>query len=261
MGGSGFIISQRRQKILDQVKDQGVVRVADLATALLISELTVRRDLDDLAKDGLVERFHGGARFQERPEQEILFTEKDRLHTKHKDAIGAMAESLVKDGDTVFLNAGSTTLAVLRHLGHRRIRIITNNAAAPSAIGDSRAELILVGGEYRARSSSLFGDLAILSLSQIHATLCILGTNGITARNGLTTSVQPEAAINRLMAERCEGPIVVVADGSKIGVTSSFACLPIAQVSTLITDNSAHANHLEAIKAAGIQVLLCPQVE
>jgi DeoR/GlpR family transcriptional regulator of sugar metabolism len=255
------MISQRRQKILDRIEAHGEVRVTDLASALQISELTIRRDLDELAKAGQVDRFHGGARQLEVADQETGFTEKDRLHTRSKDAIAHRAEALVKDSDTVFLNAGSTTLAVLRHLGPRSIRIITNNAAAPAAVGDSRAELLLVGGEYRARSSSLYGDFAILTLSQIHATLCILGTNGITARNGLTTSVYPEAAVNRLMAERCEGPVIVVADGSKIGVTSSFACLPITKVHTLITDSSANPEQLAAIKAAGIQVIVCPQAD
>jgi DeoR/GlpR family transcriptional regulator of sugar metabolism len=261
MGDSGLIISQRRHKLLEQIEAHGRVRVADLAAAFQISALTIRRDLDELARDGLIERFHGGARPLGGLEKETLFTDKDRLHTRSKDAIGAMAETLVQDRDTVLLNAGSTTLAVLRHLRQRDLRIITNNAAAPGVVGASRIELLLVGGEFRAKSSSLLGDLAILTLSQIHGNLCLLGTNGITARNGLTTSVHGEAAINRLMAERCEGPVVVVADGSKIGVTSSFACLPLSRVHTLITDSSASPEPLEAIRAAGIRVMVCPQVD
>lgn len=252
-----MIISQRRLKILDQVEAQGVVRVAELAEKFHTSELTIRRDLDGLAGEGLVERFHGGARALERQGQETRFVEKDQVQTREKDAIAAMAETLVKDHDTVLLNAGSTTLAVLRHLKHRNIRIITNNAAAPLAIGDSQVELILAGGLYRDKSSSLCGDLALLTLSQIHANLCFLGTNGISARTGLTTTVHAETAVNRMMADRCEGPVIVVADGSKIGVVSSFSCLPINRVHTLITDRSGDPDQVEAIKAAGIRVIFC----
>ncbi len=250
------ITLQRRQRLLEQLERQRSVRVMDLAAALGVSEITIRRDLDDLATEGRIERFHGGARLATTRAQETVFEDKDRLHTAEKDAIGAAAAQLVKDEDTALLNAGSTTLAVLRHLRHRRVRVVTNNAAAVPEIDDSKLELILLGGEFRARSRSLVGDLTMLALSEIHASICILGTNGVSARTGLTTSVPTEAAINRLMAKRCEGDVVVVADGSKVGVTSSFACVPLSQLRTLITDGTADAEEVAAIRAAGVRVIV-----
>ncbi|HET6438441.1 MAG TPA: DeoR/GlpR family DNA-binding transcription regulator [Anaeromyxobacter sp.] len=258
MRGPGRITSQRRQRLLDQLEARGSARVADLAGAFHVSEITIRRDLDELSAAGLVERYHGGVRLAQRTGRERLFVEKDLLHAAEKEAIGSEAASRVKDEDTVLLNAGSTTLAVIRHLRRRNVRIVTNNAAAPAEFGDSEAELIVLGGEFRPRSRSLFGELAVLGLSQIHASICILGTNGVSARTGLTTSVYAETAVNRLMVERADGNVVAVADGSKVGVTSNFACVPMAQVRTLITDRSAGAEQLDAIRAAGVQVVVCP---
>lgn len=253
----GRITSQRRQRILSKLEELGAVRVTDLAETFGISEITIRRDLDELAKLGLLERFHGGARQATTAGQETLFKDKPRLHAEEKDIIGAVAASFVKNEDTVLLNGGTTTLAILRHLRQRNVRIITNNAAAPDEIGDSGAELILLGGQYRNKSRSLYGGLAVLTLGQIHASICILGSNGVSARTGLTTSVYAETAINLLMVERCKGEVIVVVDGSKIGVTSNFSGVPLSQISTLITDSSANREELQAIKAVGVRVVVC----
>jgi DeoR/GlpR family transcriptional regulator of sugar metabolism len=255
--GAGKITAQRRLKYLTQLEKRGTVRVVDLAQAFNVSEITVRRDLDELAREGLVERFHGGARLVERLGQETLFEDKPRLHAVEKDVIGAVAADFVKDDQTVLLNGGTTSLAILRHLKNRNIRIVTNNAAAPAELGESAAELILLGGQYRNKSRSLYGDLALLALSQVHASLCILGSNGVSARTGLTTSVYAETAINRMMVERCKGDVIVVADGSKIGATSNFAGVPLEQVSVLITDSTADEEELNALRATGLRVIVC----
>jgi DeoR/GlpR family transcriptional regulator of sugar metabolism len=256
--GAGKITTQRRLKYLSQLEKHGSVRVVDLAQAFNVSEITVRRDLDELSREGLIERFHGGARLLERLGQETLFEDKPMLHALEKDIIGAAAANCVKDDQTVLLNGGTTSLAILRHLKDRNIRIVTNNAAAAAELGDSAAELILLGGQYRHKSRSLYGDLALQALSQVHASLCILGSNGVSARTGLTTSVYAETAINRMMVERCKGEVIVVADGSKIGVTSNFSGVPLDQISTLITDNTADKNELDALRAAGLKLIICP---
>jgi DeoR family fructose operon transcriptional repressor len=258
MRGLGKITSQRRRRLLDQIEGRGSVRVSELAAALQVSDLTIRRDLDELSEEGLVERFHGGAQLAQASRRESLFVDKALLHAAEKEAIGAQAAALVKAGDTVLLNAGSTTLAVMQHLRHRNVCIVTNNAAVAADFTDATGEIIILGGALRARSRSLVGDLPLLMLSQIHASLCILGANGVSARTGLTTSVYEETAINRLMVERSGGNVVVVADGSKIGVTSNFAGVPLAQVRTLITGPSADPQQLDAIRAAGVQVILAP---
>lgn len=256
MKASGRIIAQRHQKILKYLEEHGAARVSELSDGLGVSEITIRRDLDLFFENGVVERFHGGANLIGKGVSESKFEEKGNLHASEKEAIGERACALLKDGDTVFVNAGSTTLCLLKHLVDRKVRVITNNAAAPSVVADSEMELILVGGEYRHASRSLFGDLAVATISQIHANACVLGTNGITARHGLTTSVYPEAAINRLMVDRCIGSVIVVADGSKVGTVSNFTSLPLGSVSVLVTDPSADAEELRKISDAGVEVIV-----
>lgn len=259
MSGFGRITSQRRQRLLNRL-EQGPARVGDLAEEFDVSEITVRRDLDELVEEGLVERFHGGARLVGVSMPETSFAEKPRLHADEKENIGKRVAELIGNDETVFLNAGSTTLSVLRHMHGHRVRVVTNNAAAPMEVkGDANLELILVGGLYRPKSSSLYGDLAVMTLSQIHASCCVLGTNGVSARTGLTSSVYGETVINRLMVERCQGKVIVVADGSKIGVTSSFACVPLDKVSILVTDRSASPDELAAIRAQGVEVIICDE--
>ena len=249
--------AQRRSKYLSLLEKNNIVRVADLAEEFIVSEITVRRDLDELAREGLVERFHGGARLVERLASETLFEDKPKLHAQEKDVISAVAASFVKDEQTVLLNGGTTSLAILKHLKDRNIRIVTNNAAATEIIADCAAELILLGGQYRSKSRSLYGDLALMTLSQVHAAVCILGSNGVSARTGLTTSVYAETAINRLMVEQCKGEVIVVADGSKIGRTSNFAGVPLDQVNVLITDDTADEAELDALRSTGLRVIVC----
>ncbi|HET7839406.1 MAG TPA: DeoR/GlpR family DNA-binding transcription regulator [Rectinemataceae bacterium] len=256
MRGSGRIIAQRRQKLIQLLEREGGSKVLELRERLGVSEITIRRDLEELADEGLVERYHGGARLKDRPVMELLYEDKSLLHAATKNAIGAAAAALVSERSTILLNAGSTALAVLHHLRDRSLRVVTNNAAAPAEIGGSNVELILLGGEYRAKSRSLFGDFAALTLSQVHASMCILGVNGVSAKTGLTFSVYTEAAINRLMAERCNGEVVVVADGTKVGTTSNFACVPISRVHVLVTDASADPQELAAIEASGVRVIV-----
>lgn len=261
MRGAGRLTTSRRQKLLNSLEGRESLRVSDLAELLQVSEITIRRDLDELVELGLIERFHGGARLTDRARAETRFEEKPRQHAAEKDTIGVAAARLVGEGETVILNGGSTTLSVLRHIQGRDVRIVTNNVAAAESVGDKEIELIILGGEYRAKSRSLVGELTSMTLQQIHGGICILGTNGISAQAGLTTSVYGEAAINRMMASRSKDNVIVVADGSKIGVVSNFASLPLSQVKVLITDTSAPENELAAIRAAGVQTIVCPVEE
>jgi DeoR/GlpR family transcriptional regulator of sugar metabolism len=158
MRGPGQITSQRRQR-LDQIEGRGSVRVSELAAALQVSELTIRRDLDELSEEGLVERFHGGAQLAHASRRDSLFVDKALQHAAEKEVIGAQAAALVKADDTV----GSATLAVMRRLRRRHVRIVTNNAAVAADFTDAMGEIIILEGALRARSRSLVGDVAGLT--------------------------------------------------------------------------------------------------
>ncbi len=248
----------RQEKILDRLQINGRVEVNELSLELGVSSVTIRRDLDDLSDRGLIDRVHGGAAFKGPLRCEASLKDKRPAFSDEKRAIGSLAASLIGEGSTVFCNSGSTTLEVIRHISGKHVRIITNNVAACLLPPNPFVELFLVGGEFREPSNSLVGDMALGSIREIFSSCTILGTNSISTRFGLTTSAQQEAGINRLMVEQCGGPVIVVADSSKIGEASSFHSLPITKISTLITDSGVSQEAIQELESLGITVLIAP---
>jgi len=250
----------RRARLLGALQQSEIVRVPELADSLNVSEITIRRDLDDLAAQGVIERFHGGARLLARLEpalqQKPLAGDDSR-----KKRIAVEAARFVNPGDTVMLSGGTTTCAVFREIAAMEVRIVTNNAMIIGEMNErSRAELFVLGGEYNRRTRALNGDLTNLTLKEIHGAICFLGTNAISQKTGLTSTIYAAAVVNRLMAEQCERR-VVVADASKVGATANFRSLPLTQVQRLVTDSDADPAEIAAFRGAGIEVTLCDVVD
>lgn len=257
MSGLGRTTMARRARLLDALEKADLVRVPELAGALSVSEITIRRDLDALAEQGVVERFHGGARLLA-PNAQAARSEPRRSSDGRKKRIAEQAAAFVHPGDTVMLSGGTTTLAVFREIASMDVRIVTNNAMIIGEMSErSRVELFVLGGEYDRRTRALNGDLTNLTLNEIHGTICFLGTNAISQKTGLTSSIYTAAVVNRLMAKQCENRVVVVADASKIGLTAQFLSLPLANVQRLVTDLDADTAEIAAYRATGIQVTLC----
>jgi DeoR/GlpR family transcriptional regulator of sugar metabolism len=257
MSGLRRTTMERRARVLDALQKADLVRVPELAGALSVSEITIRRDLDDLAAQGVVARFHGGARLLAKTSQAARSELRCDVDSRKKH-IAACAAAFVHPGDTVMLSGGTTTLAVFREIAPMDVRIVTNNAMIIGEMNErSHAELFVLGGEYNRGTRALNGDLTNLTLNEIHGTICFLGTNAISQKTGLTSSIYAAAVVNRLMAKQCENRVVVVADASKIGLTAQFLSLPLANVQRLVTDSDADPGEIAAYRAAGIQVTLC----
>lgn len=250
-------ISKKRQnKIMEKLYVEGEVSVNDLSQEFNVTPITIRRDLDVLSHENMLDRIHGGAVLTKEYRDEALFIEKGNQHVCEKANIGKIAASMIKEDATVFINSGSTTLEVIKNLKGKRVRIITNNVASINVEKDPLIELFLVGGEYRADSQSLVGDMAHETISQIISSCTILGVNGISTKFGLTSSVQQETSVNRMMVERCHGPIIVLADSSKLGIVSNFSTATIDKVSVLITDKLANKDQILAFQQMGIEVII-----
>lgn len=258
MGLSGHITSARRRRLLEQLGLKESARVAELAAACQVSEITIRRDLDALAEEGLIERFHGGGRLPARRSSQAA-RGADALHEREKRLIAVAAARLVQPGDTVMISGGTTTLALFREIAGLDIQVITNNTLLISAIDEKTAATVFVlGGEYNRSTRALNGDMTNLALNQIHGSICFLGTNAISQHTGLTSSIHAAAAVNQLMASQCQGNVVVVADSSKVGTTAHFLSLKLAEVRMLVTDDGADPGELAAYRASGIETLVCP---
>lgn len=242
-------IQSRREKIVSMLEESGSVSVTEMSRHFAVSESTIRRDFEAIDGEGVV-RFHGGVRVNR---QERLFEEKNALSTSSKEAIAAAAVGMIRAGQTVFLNAGSTTLALYRLIKDRDICIVTNNAAVLSEPHPAKAELILIGGLYREKSRSVVGGMARSCLEQVYADICFLGTNGVSLERGLTTIIHQEAEVNRVMGERADR-LVCIADSSKLGVDAGFVSVPLERVTNLITDRAADEGILEQLRQKNVKV-------
>ena len=232
-----MIPADRHRQILMLVSRDKVVQVQDLSERFGVSVLTIRRDLDALASQGLIERTHGGATARRSLPIEPAYAQKASEFPSEKLAIAEAAARLIDEGDTVFINSGSTTFEVIKALRNHRITIVTNNMdAAWIANEDAAFRLIFVGGVYRTRSHSVSGGLSQPVIEQIHANKSIIGVDGFSLSAGLTTPVIEEAETTRSMIGRTVGKVIVVATGNKIGVLSNFVTASASAIDVLVTD-------------------------
>jgi len=255
------ISNYRHKKILEMLYQKSAVSADELANEFGVSKITIRRDLDALAADKLLERTRGGAVVVSNLRLEAIFEEKDNLAKREKSLIGMYAASLVNEHDTIFLNAGSTTLEVLRHLGGKRVKVVTNNAAATSLELDPAVELLMLGGEYRPQSKSLIGELTLSGIRHIFSSLTILGINGISIKKGFTSAVYQETTVNGAMIENSSSQIIVVADHTKMNSVSSFLTCPLSRIDLLVTDWLSPASFLDELREAGVKVAVVGEDE
>lgn len=255
----GNIAANRHQKILDLLKSRGALRVEELTTLLSVSAVTVRRDLIYLSEKGLLERHHGGAQLVKIPINvlpERNFLEKDMINTAEKEAIAKKAMELLGDDEIIFCNSGSTTLFFLNSVKDYHLKVFTNNAWAVTCTKRPEIELMILGGEYRQQSRSLIGIMTLEAIENIHSHKTFLGANGISVEKGITTTVQQECSINKAMISNTNGPVIVLADHTKIGRIANFVSTPIEDIDILITDSGCPEEKLQKFRDLGINVLI-----
>ena len=257
------IPAERRARITQLLKEKGIVRVDELSHDLEVSVITVRRDLAALENEGLLERTHGGAISSNLRVNEPSYNDKGRQNISRKSSIALKAASLVEEGETIFVNSGSTTALVLQELVRiPRLTIISNNIGALYNL-DIRpdCELILTGGTFRPGTSCLVGEEVISRLSLVHPTTTILGVDGISFRKGLTSHNSHEATVSRKMIEQTRGRIIVVADSSKIGSLSLHHINSLSCVDILVTDSLPDSSVLQDFNNAGIELITVSEPE
>ncbi len=258
--GKNLIPAQRQREIQDYLRAHQVVRTAALCALLGASEATIRRDLAQLEREGVLERTHGGAVLTQRMPTEPAYAHSALAHPDEKDWIGREAAALVSDGDTIFLNSGTTIAEVARHLAVRtdleRVTVITNSLTATMEMAGVGFEVILLGGSFRPLANSTFGAFAISTLRQISADKAFIGVDGVTLKYGCTTPAAAEAEIGQVMIERTRGPVIVVADHSKWGVVSNFEIARLDQIHSLIVDEGLTREARETLEARSLDILI-----
>ncbi|RKX91393.1 MAG: DeoR/GlpR transcriptional regulator [Spirochaetes bacterium] len=260
---SSAIPAERQVEIARLVKEKGLVTVESLKEVLGVSVITIRRDLAVLEKKGLLERTHGGAVSTSPVNKEYNYHEKYKINSEYKEAVGRRAAAMIEDGDTVFINSGSTTYQVIRFLeGKKNVRVITNNVAAVADFGSFPGiEIILTGGRYRTASNCVVGEFTSQIISQIMASKTVIGADGLSFKGGLTSPIYQEAAVTRQMIERTQGDVVCVADHSKIGRISNFLTVPVDNLDYLVTDWMFVESYRENLESVGIKIIKAEKIE
>jgi len=252
--GLGF--AERKKMILDILNTENKVEVTKLAERLVVSEVTIRRDLSIMEKQGLLAKTYGGAVKLEQTLLETMYRDNARKMPKEKEAIGKYAAELVKKGDVIFIDAGTTTAEIARNLKNRsNITVVTNSILVMLELRTSRdISTILLGGNCRVGSFDLSGPLAEKGIGSFRADKALLGTDGMSVDGGVTTGDIYTAKMTELMC-RLASEVIIVTDHTKIGKNSFSKYTDIKDIDKLITDKTADKTYLGKIRKMGVEVI------
>jgi DeoR/GlpR family transcriptional regulator of sugar metabolism len=244
------MIGDRHQRILDAVQQAGELGVGQLAELTGTSEMTVRRDLEQLADQGMLERFRGGARSITLRGEAPPFALRMRESREAKRRIAEAVVDLIADGEAVVIDSGTTCLEIARLLITRRLTVTPLSLHTANALaGAPQLRLLLPGGEPRTEELALTGPLAEASLAALRFDTAILGCCGLTAA-GLTTYDLADAATKRAIIASAHR-IIAVADPTKLTRTALAFVAPVSTLTMVVTTNDADPEHTNALIAAG----------
>jgi DeoR family transcriptional regulator of aga operon len=259
VGESPVNAALRRDRMLAVIRERDFVRVGELSERFDVSEVTVRSDLDALAGRGEVHRIRGGAIPRTLPDKERPFEESETSFAEEKVAIGRAAAELIRDGETLLIDVGTTTAAAARALTARtelrNVTVFTNGLKTALELepANPRITVVLLGGTLRPLQHSLVEPMASLILEQINVHTLILGCNGVDPTAGVTNVNLPEAEVKKRMLRAAARR---VADGSKIGRVELAHLCPIEDINLVITGESADPGVVDALRERGCEVRL-----
>lgn len=258
---SGVCLSQdeRHAQILALLRRDGIVRIATLARAFDVTTETARRDLDELAESGALQRTYGGGASRSLIDEPGIGL-RGLVHAPERTRIAAAAAALVESGDALMIDAGSTTSLFASALATRNLHltVVTNCLPVANALGAAdRCRVILCPGDYIAREGAVFGTETAAFLRRFHANKAFLGAGGITV-DGVTDADSAGCAVKRTMLERAERSLLLV-DSSKFDVTQFEGVAPLAEFDDLVTEAAPPRRLVKALRTAGVAVTVAPK--
>jgi len=242
---------KRKQKILDTLNQRGEVDVKQLADELEVAEITARRDLNQLAADGLLYRTHGGAIKVNPFEKPHDFVNKAAQNAVAKDAICRVAAGQINDGDIIFMDCGSTVFRLCQFIKNKKIKVITNSLPVIYELQNCAVSLNIIGGEFDRQRQAVHGSMAIEHIARYRASKAFLGVDGIS-ENGLFAGSENEAGISTAFAAN-SAYTYLLCDAGKIGRESYLRFADLGMVNAIISD--ADKSKLGWAEAQGVVVL------
>jgi DeoR/GlpR family transcriptional regulator of sugar metabolism len=248
--------SERMEHVLRLLETRDYVQVAELSQAFAVSEVTVRSDLTELARQGLVARIRGGVRALQHGQSEVGFDLRLRLEVDRKRAIARAAAAMVDEGEAVALDASTTAYYLALELRSKReLVVVTNGLLVATALADAPGITVLVtGGMLRLSAMSLVGDFGADVLRTTRINKGFLGARGLSLSRGLMDLNPDEVRIKQEMADACE-QVYGIFDGTKWHRSALLAFVSVEELAGIITDSSAPAVEVDAWRAAGVNVI------
>lgn len=246
---------ERKSKILDSLNKYGKAKVCDLSQRYEVSEVTIRRDLQELEEDELIKRVHGGAILNRNTKFEPTFSEKIDKFYDEKESVGRLAASLIADGDTIAIDAGTTTLSIAKYIIAKDITVLTNSVDVAYELSKKRdVEVIVTGGTLRWETRAMVGPVADNTLKNFRVDKAFMGSNGVCIINGLTTPNIIEASTKREMI-RIAKQTILLCDHTKFGTVYFAKIVDLDSVDIIITDNQLDNELLEKFEEKDIKIM------
>ena len=252
-----MLANQRREKIIDLLKEDGAAKVINLAKIFRVSEVTIRQDLEKLEKEGIIIREHGGAFLKSVEDSVRSFTLFNRDNMDKKAVIGKKASHYIDNGDTIILDSGSTTTEIAKHLsGKKNLTVITNALNIALILGaEPGIEVIVTGGEFKPPTLSLTGQKAADFFEDLHVDKLFLATAGISLRSGLTYPGLSDIVVKKAMIDASDLKYLV-ADSTKIGKNSFASLGALSLIDYIITDAMIDKGSLQLFRDHQIEIII-----
>jgi len=246
----------RRHRILERVAEDQTIHVGDLAREFDVSEMTIRRDIGRLEREGFVRQTYGGATAHLTRALDVAFNARALQHTREKRRIGMRATRLLGDARVVYVGIGTTAEQFARFLPVAPgLVVVTASLPTASLLGTRPVDVVALGGAVRRDELTCVGPVAAATLGRFRFDLAVIGAAGLSAKWGLTEVDDGDAEIQRLVIER-SARVVVIADGSKVGTATNAVVTEARAIATLVTDASASPAELAALTAAGLEIVI-----
>lgn len=247
---------ERRQLIMDKIKQDKKVYVSELSQLFRVTEETVRRDLEKLEGDNLLRRSYGGAVLNEQKASEDLsFLKRSTINSESKEYIAQKAQNLISDGDTIMVDSSTTCLALLHHLqNHQDITIITNSIRLAYDFSTSPFRIISTGGSLRANSMALTGSATCTALERYYADIALISCKGIHEQLGVMESNEEESVVKQVMLAQAKKSLLLI-DSSKFDKTAFVKTCELSAIDTLVTDKRPEDSWLETLSKKQVELI------
>lgn len=251
-----WTVQERRRKILELLHSTGKVRVSELSGLFGVSEVSIRNDLAELEEEGLLSRIHGGAVSSYESYYNMSLAQRTNTNKAEKAEIARRIAGMIHDNQTVMLNAGTTTLAVMNQLVTKRnVTIVTNSIVlALEGAKHKNLRIILLGGDVNYEYQFVYGTITLVQLKDYNADVLVLSADGIDAEEGVTTYYDQEAEICRAMIERSR-TVIAALDHTKIGRVTFRNIVPVEKVDCVVTTAAASSRAVKELESRGVTIM------